>query len=58
MPQMSPMLWTVLFLMFTLLFLFFNILNYFNFNPIFKNSELKNTNLSDTDNNAFLTWKW
>nr|UZS77080.1 ATP synthase F0 subunit 8 [Chironomus nipponensis] len=57
MPQMSPMLWTILFLMFTLLFLFFNILNYFNFNPIFKNSELKNDNLSN-NSNTFLTWKW
>jgi len=35
-------LWTILFLIFTLLFLFFNILNYFNFNPFFKNTELKN----------------
>nr|QXN53128.1 ATP synthase F0 subunit 8 [Chironomus flaviplumus] len=57
MPQMSPMLWTILFLMFTLLFLFFNILNYFNFNPIFKNSETKNDNLTNK-NNTFLTWKW
>nr|YP_010580002.1 ATP synthase F0 subunit 8 [Chironomus javanus]UZS77041.1 ATP synthase F0 subunit 8 [Chironomus javanus] len=57
MPQMSPMLWTLLFFMFTLLFLFFNILNYFNFSPIFKNSGEKN-NLNSEKNNNFLTWKW
>nr|YP_010587734.1 ATP synthase F0 subunit 8 [Chironomus kiiensis]WAB46343.1 ATP synthase F0 subunit 8 [Chironomus kiiensis] len=53
---MSPMLWTILFIMFTLLFLFFNVLNYFNFNPIFKNSETNNN--KTTKNNNFLTWKW
>nr|YP_010580106.1 ATP synthase F0 subunit 8 [Chironomus agilis]UZS77158.1 ATP synthase F0 subunit 8 [Chironomus agilis] len=56
MPQMSPMLWTILFLMFTLLFLFFNILNYFNFNPIFKNGELKSN--IQSSNKTILTWKW
>ena len=58
-PQISPILWTILFLMFTLLFLFFNILNYFNFNPIFKNSDTNNNNNQETSkNNSFLTWKW
>ncbi|YP_004934808.1 ATP synthase F0 subunit 8 (mitochondrion) [Chironomus tepperi] len=59
MPQMSPMLWTILFLMFTLLFLFFNVLNYFNFSPIFKNSNIENkTDNDNKNNNTFLTWKW
>nr|YP_010580119.1 ATP synthase F0 subunit 8 [Chironomus nippodorsalis]UZS77171.1 ATP synthase F0 subunit 8 [Chironomus nippodorsalis] len=57
MPQMSPMLWTILFLMFTLLFLFFNILNYFNFNPIFNNSNLNDSQKSNKKT-SFLIWKW
>nr|ATN41131.1 ATP synthase F0 subunit 8 [Pterygota sp. 3 LC-2017] len=36
MPQMSPMLWSLLFIYFILLFLIFNILNYFNFIPMIK----------------------
>uniref|UniRef100_A0AB39A6R5 ATP synthase complex subunit 8 n=1 Tax=Harnischia turgidula TaxID=3231396 RepID=A0AB39A6R5_9DIPT len=55
MPQMSPMSWTILFFMFTFLFLFFNILNYFNFIPTFKTSEMKNKTLV---NNTTLNWKW
>nr|YP_010398713.1 ATP synthase F0 subunit 8 [Axarus fungorum]UQK95132.1 ATP synthase F0 subunit 8 [Axarus fungorum] len=55
MPQMSPMLWTMLFFMFIFLFLFFNILNYFNFSPIFKNSEMNSTK---KNKNNQLIWKW
>nr|YP_010728466.1 ATP synthase F0 subunit 8 [Synendotendipes impar]WEF49707.1 ATP synthase F0 subunit 8 [Synendotendipes impar] len=55
MPQMSPMLWSLLFLFFILLFLFFNILNYFNFILTYKNMDQeKKINFSKT----FLNWKW
>uniref|UniRef100_A0AB39A6S9 ATP synthase complex subunit 8 n=1 Tax=Cryptochironomus defectus TaxID=2582960 RepID=A0AB39A6S9_9DIPT len=57
MPQMSPMSWTLLFFMFTLLFLFFNILNYFNFTPIFKGNSENNNTVSDS-NKTSLNWKW
>nr|YP_010580028.1 ATP synthase F0 subunit 8 [Microchironomus tener]UZS77067.1 ATP synthase F0 subunit 8 [Microchironomus tener] len=56
MPQMSPMSWTILFIMFTLIFLFFNILNYFNFIPSFKPSTEDKTTSSYS--NPTLTWKW
>nr|WAB46317.1 ATP synthase F0 subunit 8 [Einfeldia sp.] len=54
---MSPMLWTILFLMFILLFMFFNILNYFHFNPIFKSTETTK-NMDKENKTNFLTWKW
>nr|YP_010728531.1 ATP synthase F0 subunit 8 [Endochironomus tendens]WEF49772.1 ATP synthase F0 subunit 8 [Endochironomus tendens] len=55
MPQMSPMLWSILFLFFTLLFIFFNILNYFNFIPTYKNTTSEKK-LQISQN--FLNWKW
>nr|AFU50248.1 ATP synthase F0 subunit 8 [Vesperus conicicollis] len=51
MPQMAPMNWLTLFIMFILIFLMFNSLNYF----VFK-YQIKNT-LTKT-NNFFLNWKW
>nr|WEF49681.1 ATP synthase F0 subunit 8 [Synendotendipes sp.] len=55
MPQMSPMLWSLLFLFFIFLFLFFNILNYFNFILTYKNLDSKEK-ISFSKN--FLNWKW
>nr|YP_010728453.1 ATP synthase F0 subunit 8 [Polypedilum yongsanensis]WEF49694.1 ATP synthase F0 subunit 8 [Polypedilum yongsanensis] len=60
MPQMSPMLWSVLFLYFILLFMIFNILNYFNFIPLLK-SKVQPTSPNLNENTAqkiSLTWKW
>nr|YP_010728440.1 ATP synthase F0 subunit 8 [Sergentia baueri]WEF49668.1 ATP synthase F0 subunit 8 [Sergentia baueri] len=60
MPQMSPMMWSILFLIFTLLFMFFNILNYFNFSPTYKLITIKSA--INTENKQeikkFLIWKW
>nr|YP_010728414.1 ATP synthase F0 subunit 8 [Stictochironomus akizukii]WEF49642.1 ATP synthase F0 subunit 8 [Stictochironomus akizukii] len=54
MPQMSPMMWTLLFIFFSSLFLLFNTLNYFNYLP-----ELFSTKTSQTFNKMpSLTWKW
>nr|YP_009185895.1 ATP synthase F0 subunit 8 [Olophrum piceum]ALO70802.1 ATP synthase F0 subunit 8 [Olophrum piceum] len=51
MPQMAPMNWLMLFIMFTMIFLLFNSLNYFSFkynmnNNIFKKKTYK------------MNWKW
>nr|YP_009328098.1 ATP synthase F0 subunit 8 [Trigonidium sjostedti]APD14957.1 ATP synthase F0 subunit 8 [Trigonidium sjostedti] len=52
MPQMSPMNWLLLFLMFIMMFLMQLILNYFIIQPVKKSSQiafLKKKSLS---------WKW
>nr|YP_009995444.1 ATP synthase F0 subunit 8 [Ochthebius nobilis]QNP09873.1 ATP synthase F0 subunit 8 [Ochthebius nobilis] len=52
MPQMAPMNWMILFMMFTMIFFMFNSLNYFSFkySPINKNS---------LNNKLWkLNWKW
>nr|YP_010987679.1 ATP synthase F0 subunit 8 [Platystethus arenarius]WON66111.1 ATP synthase F0 subunit 8 [Platystethus arenarius] len=51
MPQMSPLNWLSLFLMFLFIFMLFNSMNYFNFmyNPILK---LK------MSANKTINWKW
>nr|YP_010728427.1 ATP synthase F0 subunit 8 [Endochironomus pekanus]WEF49655.1 ATP synthase F0 subunit 8 [Endochironomus pekanus] len=56
MPQMSPMLWSLLFLFFIFLFMFFNILNYFNFIPSYKNLNTE-MNKQQIKQNIF-NWKW
>nr|ALO70750.1 ATP synthase F0 subunit 8 [Neobisnius villosulus] len=51
MPQMAPMNWLMLFLMFTFIFLIFNSMNYFSFSYKPKSSQsLKKTNK--------INWKW
>nr|WEF49629.1 ATP synthase F0 subunit 8 [Polypedilum sp.] len=58
MPQMSPMLWSLLFIYFLFLFIIFNILNYFNFTPNLKiNSDILEKSPSENKNNS-LNWKW
>nr|YP_010728505.1 ATP synthase F0 subunit 8 [Stictochironomus juncaii]WEF49746.1 ATP synthase F0 subunit 8 [Stictochironomus juncaii] len=54
MPQMSPMMWTLLFVFFISLFLLFNILNYFNFLPEFFSSKTSQPLVK----NHSLNWKW
>nr|ARH55016.1 ATP synthase F0 subunit 8 [Geodromicus suturalis] len=51
MPQMAPMNWLMLFMMFSMIFLLFNSLNYFSFNYKFK-LNTKNKNFSK------INWKW
>nr|ARH55199.1 ATP synthase F0 subunit 8 [Silpha tyrolensis] len=51
MPQMAPMNWLMLFLMFIMIFLLFNSMNYFSFKyPIKKTSVTKNI--------SKINWKW
>nr|YP_010728479.1 ATP synthase F0 subunit 8 [Stictochironomus rosenschoeldi]WEF49720.1 ATP synthase F0 subunit 8 [Stictochironomus rosenschoeldi] len=54
MPQMSPMMWTLLFIFFISLFLLFNILNYFNFIPELFSSKPDQPCLKTPS----LNWKW
>nr|YP_009995327.1 ATP synthase F0 subunit 8 [Ochthebius capicola]QNP09730.1 ATP synthase F0 subunit 8 [Ochthebius capicola] len=51
MPQMAPMNWLFLFLMFTMIFLMFNSMNYFSF----KYDNLKKFIIKK---NLKLNWKW
>nr|YP_010121893.1 ATP synthase F0 subunit 8 [Necrodes littoralis]QRF92669.1 ATP synthase F0 subunit 8 [Necrodes littoralis] len=51
MPQMAPMNWLILFIMFMMIFLMFNSMNYFSFKYP--------TKKSSSDKNLFkLNWKW
>nr|YP_009350861.1 ATP synthase F0 subunit 8 [Pseudacanthotermes militaris]AQP27965.1 ATP synthase F0 subunit 8 [Pseudacanthotermes militaris] len=52
MPQMMPMEWTMLYIMFLMTFLMFNIMNYFNQSP-----DKKTTNKENISTNK-MTWKW
>nr|YP_010472500.1 ATP synthase F0 subunit 8 [Nipponoharpalus discrepans]UVG42124.1 ATP synthase F0 subunit 8 [Nipponoharpalus discrepans] len=52
MPQMAPMNWLILYLLFTMIFLLFNFLNYYMFLIKNKNYFLKNYM------NKTLEWKW
>nr|QNP09756.1 ATP synthase F0 subunit 8 [Ochthebius sp. IBE<ESP> AN76] len=52
MPQMAPMNWIFLFMMFTMIFLMFNSLNYFSF----KYTYLNKPNFFKKINK--LNWKW
>nr|YP_009755822.1 ATP synthase F0 subunit 8 [Harpalus pensylvanicus]QIQ23153.1 ATP synthase F0 subunit 8 [Harpalus pensylvanicus] len=53
MPQMAPMNWLLLYLMFTIIFLLFNFLNYYMFLIQNKKILIKNNFL-----NKILEWKW
>nr|YP_010895148.1 ATP synthase F0 subunit 8 [Iteaphila macquarti]WJW73674.1 ATP synthase F0 subunit 8 [Iteaphila macquarti] len=53
MPQMAPIGWLSLFIMFTMAFILFSMMNYYSFLPPTPNtSELKTSNF-----NSF-NWKW
>nr|QTZ19010.1 ATP synthase F0 subunit 8 [Mycomya sp. WQY006] len=54
MPQMAPINWLSLFIMFTIVYLLFCILNYYNY---FLTYPLK-TNKINTSKKKFLNWKW
>nr|WJW73791.1 ATP synthase F0 subunit 8 [Pseudomicrodon sp.] len=53
MPQMAPMNWLSLFVIFLLTFIMFNILNYFHYFP----TNLQSTNLSNMKFKT-MNWKW
>nr|YP_010895096.1 ATP synthase F0 subunit 8 [Dorylomorpha alaskensis]WJW73622.1 ATP synthase F0 subunit 8 [Dorylomorpha alaskensis] len=53
MPQMAPISWLSLFIIFSISFMMFNIFNYYNFMPILIKSK---TQMSKTQNS--MNWKW
>nr|QWX95527.1 ATP synthase subunit 8 [Molipteryx lunata] len=52
MPQMAPLWWEILFIMFIMSFLFMNTIIYFNKIPNKKNTENESININN------LKWKW
>nr|YP_009995236.1 ATP synthase F0 subunit 8 [Ochthebius plesiotypus]QNP09613.1 ATP synthase F0 subunit 8 [Ochthebius plesiotypus] len=52
MPQMAPMNWMMLFLMFSMIFMLFNSMNYFSF--IYNNKNKSKL----TNNKNKINWKW
>uniref|UniRef100_UPI0030FDFCF1 ATP synthase F0 subunit 8 n=1 Tax=Neopanorpa brisi TaxID=3135612 RepID=UPI0030FDFCF1 len=53
MPQMAPINWLSLFIMFSIILLLFNVMNYYSFNPKLPNSkEINNISFKS------LNWKW
>nr|WKU83813.1 ATP synthase F0 subunit 8 [Brachypalpus cyanella] len=53
MPQMAPINWLSLFLLFSLIFMLFNMMNYFIYSP----STLKSKNMNKIYTNS-MNWKW
>nr|YP_010713121.1 ATP synthase F0 subunit 8 [Rhodesiella elegantula]WDA93987.1 ATP synthase F0 subunit 8 [Rhodesiella elegantula] len=53
MPQMAPINWLFLFIMFTVIFLLFNMMNYYSILPTSPKSDKKNEFKSNSFN-----WKW
>nr|ALO76243.1 ATP synthase F0 subunit 8 [Craspedophorus nobilis] len=53
MPQMAPMNWLFLYLMFTIIFMMFNFFNYYMF--LIKNNKMMKTNKFL---NKSMDWKW
>nr|AML60300.1 ATP synthase F0 subunit 8 [Mesembrinella sp. ACMJ-2016] len=53
MPQMSPIYWLILFIIFTTAFIIFSTINYFSFNPCMPKSTLITKTLTNS-----LNWKW
>nr|QNE85658.1 ATP synthase F0 subunit 8 [Trichina bilobata] len=54
MPQMAPISWLNLFIIFTLTFILFCIMNYYSFLPSSPQSNKLNNSLTQTS----LNWKW
>nr|YP_010702025.1 ATP synthase F0 subunit 8 [Trixa longipennis]WCL18813.1 ATP synthase F0 subunit 8 [Trixa longipennis] len=54
MPQMSPINWLSMFIMFSMLFLIFNLMNYYSFNPLMPKSNI----LNEMNIKPSLNWKW
>nr|UJG45569.1 ATP synthase F0 subunit 8 [Caenis horaria] len=54
MPQMAPISWLTLFLLFSILYLLYAILNYFSAVPCPQETSVSSSNLVTTPYN----WKW
>nr|YP_010981246.1 ATP synthase F0 subunit 8 [Pselliophora bifascipennis]WOE90376.1 ATP synthase F0 subunit 8 [Pselliophora bifascipennis] len=53
MPQMAPISWLLLFIIFSITLIIFNTLNYFSFLP-----STPNLTQSEKKNNISMNWKW
>nr|YP_009024057.1 ATP synthase F0 subunit 8 [Kingdonella bicollina]ADZ56277.1 ATP synthase F0 subunit 8 [Kingdonella bicollina] len=53
MPQMSPLMWFSLFILFSIVFIMFNQVNFFSFKP----KILENMKKSKIESKIF-NWKW
>nr|YP_010294900.1 ATP synthase F0 subunit 8 [Oiceoptoma thoracicum]UMO90838.1 ATP synthase F0 subunit 8 [Oiceoptoma thoracicum] len=51
MPQMAPMNWLILFIMFIIIFLMFNSMNYFSF-------KYPTKSISTSKTTSKINWKW
>nr|UOR16936.1 ATP synthase F0 subunit 8 [Aplomya sp.] len=54
MPQMSPINWLSLFIIFTITFMIFSLMNYYLYTPNMPKSKLMNKNFLKNSMN----WKW
>nr|YP_010022592.1 ATP synthase F0 subunit 8 [Sarcophaga josephi]QOP39440.1 ATP synthase F0 subunit 8 [Sarcophaga josephi] len=54
MPQMAPINWLMLFIIFSIAFIIFNVMNYYSFIPTMPKSNL----LIKTQSINSLNWKW
>nr|AMH85529.1 ATP synthase F0 subunit 8 [Chloroprocta idioidea] len=54
MPQMAPIGWLSLFIIFSIAFVIFNVMNYYSFIPSMPKSDL----ISKTQSTNSLNWKW
>nr|UOU84996.1 ATP synthase F0 subunit 8 [Chrysopilus cristatus] len=54
MPQMAPISWLILFIIFSFTFILFNMMNYFSYMP----SSPKTEELSKEISSKSLNWKW
>nr|WPN89781.1 ATP synthase F0 subunit 8 [Metallus sp.] len=54
MPQMFPMMWTMLYLFFLFIFMNFIIINYFSYNLPNNINNTKNINFNHNE----INWKW
>nr|QXU76332.1 ATP synthase F0 subunit 8 [Choroterpes yixingensis] len=53
MPQMAPLSWILLYIIFSLTLILFSSINFFNYNPsCFKDTSLKSISIKA------LNWKW
>nr|WKU83763.1 ATP synthase F0 subunit 8 [Argyra sp.] len=53
MPQMAPISWLTLYILFTITLIMFCILNYYSFSPSINKKSLNKSNIS-----LPLNWKW
>nr|YP_010950992.1 ATP synthase F0 subunit 8 [Thienemanniella triangula]WML69333.1 ATP synthase F0 subunit 8 [Thienemanniella triangula] len=57
MPQMAPLSWLILFIIFTMSFILFTMMNYFN-KFFLNNSKITTNKFNQLNLNNKNTWKW